>query len=186
MTMRIFFEESRRCAGHSVGGGPLGGVLPGDRAVGIRGGAGSRSRLRLRGRREGTARAPKIGQEGPDRRYRYRCTFLKSKPSFDLKKRSINFSSSDPPKNLPMESELGVEVSVSPELLPSPYQKLRSGEYEDKKDGKQQSSMCKITVVLTAFVTLKDIQIVIDAPKPFVVTNDHVWVDNLCEKTIKS
>lgn len=78
------------------------------------------------------------------------------------------------------QAELLINVTVSPELLPSPYSQLMK-EGGDEKETKQ-STMCKISIELTSYTTLHDIQVVVDVDKPLAVTNDSVNLANLCKE----
>ncbi|KAJ8675661.1 hypothetical protein QAD02_011447 [Eretmocerus hayati] len=89
--------------------------------------------------------------------------------------------------NAMLESELTINAMVSPELFPSPHSAFLGDDIgEDNKDsiGNRQCSMCKISVELTSYATLQDIQLYIDAPKPLVATKNLVYLSNLCDRYV--
>lgn len=93
--------------------------------------------------------------------------------------------------NAMLESELSINATVSPELLPSPYMSMRdngnvNSSNEDKEANNKQSSMCRIDIELTSYTTLHDVQVFLQADKPLVITKDDLFLANLCKDIIMS
>lgn len=76
-----------------------------------------------------------------------------------------------------MDAELIISVTVSPDLEPRP--RAHQDDTKDESDGR--NLMCKITIELSSYTPLRDVQVCVDAPRPFVAAKDHHVISNLCK-----
>lgn len=77
-----------------------------------------------------------------------------------------------------MDAELIISVTVSPDL-----EACSRGNREDSKDDTESRNlMCRITVELSTYTTLHDVQVCVDVSKPFVAEKDCHVISNLCKR----
>jgi len=60
-------------------------------------------------------------------------------------------------------------VNVSADLEPCP----RRNQDDSKDDSEDRNLMCRITIELSTYMTLRDVQVCISVSKPFVAEKDH-------------
>lgn len=76
-----------------------------------------------------------------------------------------------------MDAELIIAISVSPDL--EPYSRARQDESKDDSDGR--NLMCRITIELSSYTTLRNVQVCVTVSKPFTADKDHHVILNLCK-----
>jgi len=76
-----------------------------------------------------------------------------------------------------MDAELIISVTVSADLEPCPR-----GNQDDSKDDSDRNLMCRITIELSTYMTLRDVQVCVDVSKPFVADKDRHVITNLCKQ----
>ncbi|XP_070154713.1 protein PTHB1-like [Polyergus mexicanus] len=82
--------------------------------------------------------------------------------------------------NITMDAELIISVTVSPDLEP-----CSRGNREDSKDETESRNlMCRITIELSTYTTLRDVQVCVDVTKPFIAEKDRHVITNLCDRHI--
>ncbi|XP_025073837.1 protein PTHB1 [Pogonomyrmex barbatus] len=79
-----------------------------------------------------------------------------------------------------MDAELIISVTVSPDLEPC----TRGNQDDSKDDTEGRSLMCRITIELSTYTTLRDVQVCVDVSKPFVAEKDCHVITNLCDRHI--
>lgn len=77
-----------------------------------------------------------------------------------------------------MDAELIISVTVSTDLEPCP----RGNQDDSKDDSEGRNLMCRITIELSTYTTLRDVQVCVDVSKPFVVEKDRHVITNLCKQ----
>ncbi|XP_012526471.2 protein PTHB1 [Monomorium pharaonis] len=79
-----------------------------------------------------------------------------------------------------MDAELIITVTVSADLEPSP----RGNQDDSKDDSEGRNLMCRITIELSTYTTLHDVQVCVDVSKPFVSEKNCHVINNLCDRQI--
>jgi len=77
-----------------------------------------------------------------------------------------------------MDAELIISVAVSADLEPGP----RGNQDDSKDDTEGRNLMCRITIELSTYMTLRDVQVCVDVTKPFVADKDRHVITNLCKQ----
>lgn len=77
-----------------------------------------------------------------------------------------------------MDAELIISVTTSADLEPSP----RRNQDDSKDDSESRNLMCRITIELSTYTTLRDVQVCVDVSKPFVAEKDCYVITNLCKQ----
>lgn len=75
-----------------------------------------------------------------------------------------------------MDAEL--IISVISDLEPCP----RGNQDDSKDDSESRNLMCRITIELSTYTTLRDVQVCVDVWKPFVAEKDLHVITNLCKQ----
>lgn len=75
------------------------------------------------------------------------------------------------------EAELILSVTVSPDLEP----RSRADQDGPKDDPDGRNLVCRIVVELSSYTPLRDVQVCVDVPKPFVADKDCYTLPNLCK-----
>ncbi|XP_011260639.1 protein PTHB1 [Camponotus floridanus] len=79
-----------------------------------------------------------------------------------------------------MDAELIISVTVSLDL-----EACTRGNREDSKDDTESRNlMCRITIELSTYTTLHDVQVCVDVSKPFIAEKDCHVISNLCDRHI--
>ncbi|XP_039302648.1 protein PTHB1 isoform X2 [Solenopsis invicta] len=79
-----------------------------------------------------------------------------------------------------MDAELIISVTVSGDLEPCP----RGNQDDSKNDSEGRNLMCRVTIELSTYTTLRDVQVCVDVSKPFVAEKDNYVITNLCDRHI--
>ncbi|XP_026823747.1 protein PTHB1 [Ooceraea biroi] len=82
--------------------------------------------------------------------------------------------------NVTLDAELIISVTVSPDLEPYP----RANQSDSKDDSESRNLMCRITIELSSYTTLRDVQVCVNVTKPFVAEKDYHIISNLCDRQI--
>ncbi|XP_050465963.1 protein PTHB1 [Cataglyphis hispanica] len=82
--------------------------------------------------------------------------------------------------NVTMDAELIISVTVSPDLEPC----SRGNREDSKDDTESRNLMCRITIELSTYTTLRDVQVCVDVSKPFVAEKNCHVITNLCDRHI--
>lgn len=77
-----------------------------------------------------------------------------------------------------MDAELIISVNVSADLEACP----RGIQDDSKDDSEGRNFMCRITIELSTYTTLRDVQVCVDVSKPFVADKDRHVITNLCKQ----
>ncbi|XP_067211653.1 protein PTHB1 isoform X2 [Linepithema humile] len=91
-----------------------------------------------------------------------------------------NKASGNQLNNVTMDAELIMSVTVSPDLEPCP----RGNQDDSRDDSEGRNLMCGITVELSTYTTLRDVQVCVDVSKPFVAEKDCHVISNLCDRYV--
>ncbi|KAL6448315.1 hypothetical protein ACFW04_000339 [Cataglyphis niger] len=82
--------------------------------------------------------------------------------------------------NVTIDAELIISVTVSPDLEPC----SRGNREDSKDDAESRNLMCRITIELSTYTTLRDVQVCVDVSKPFVAEKNCHVITNLCDRHI--
>lgn len=83
-----------------------------------------------------------------------------------------------------VDAELIVSVNVSPELQPRFKRSTVGTDSEEKEEAEiGQLSSCKLTIELSSYATLSDIQVCVDVCRPLMASKDFYVLSNLCERS---
>ncbi|XP_018362965.1 PREDICTED: protein PTHB1 [Trachymyrmex cornetzi] len=91
-----------------------------------------------------------------------------------------NKTSGNQLSDLTMDAELIISVTVSADLEPCP----RGNQDDSKDDSEGRNLMCRITIELSTYMTLRDVQVCVDVSKPFVADKDRHVITNLCDRHV--
>ncbi|KAL7289854.1 hypothetical protein TKK_0016252 [Trichogramma kaykai] len=84
-----------------------------------------------------------------------------------------------------LEAELAIQVYVSPELLPmqaSPSRFSSSLDDNNEENKARQSSMCKISLELASYTSLRDVQVILEVEEPLKLSDDFLHYPTLRDK----
>ncbi|XP_046143779.1 protein PTHB1 [Osmia bicornis bicornis] len=99
-----------------------------------------------------------------------------------LSKRSKE-SGHDRSSDASVDAELIVSVNVSPELQPRFKRSTVSSDSEEKEEAEiGQLSSCRLSIELSSYATLSDIQVCVDVCRPLFASKDFYVLSNLCER----
>ncbi|EGI70320.1 Protein PTHB1 [Acromyrmex echinatior] len=91
-----------------------------------------------------------------------------------------NKASGNQLSDVTMDAELIISVTVSADLEPCP----RGNQDDSKDDSEGRNLMCRITIELSTYMTLRDVQVYVDVSKPFVADKDRHVITNLCDRHV--
>ncbi|XP_018053498.1 PREDICTED: protein PTHB1 [Atta colombica] len=91
-----------------------------------------------------------------------------------------NKASGNQLSDVTMDAELIISVTVSADLEPCP----RGNQDDSKDDSEDRNLMCRITIELSTYMTLRDVQVCVDVSKPFVADKDRHVITNLCDRHV--
>ncbi|KAG5343571.1 PTHB1 protein, partial [Acromyrmex charruanus] len=91
-----------------------------------------------------------------------------------------NKASGNQLSDVTMDAELIMSVTVSADLEPCP----RGNQDDSKDDSEGRNLMCRITIELSTYMTLRDVQVYVDVSKPFVADKDRHVITNLCDRHV--
>ncbi|XP_018340743.1 PREDICTED: protein PTHB1 [Trachymyrmex septentrionalis] len=91
-----------------------------------------------------------------------------------------NKASGNQLSDVTMDAELIISVAVSADLEPGP----RGNQDDSKDDTEGRNLMCRITIELSTYMTLRDVQVCVDVTKPFVADKDRHVITNLCDRHV--
>ncbi|XP_011685214.1 PREDICTED: protein PTHB1 [Wasmannia auropunctata] len=89
-----------------------------------------------------------------------------------------NKASGNQLNDVTMDAELIISATVSADLEPCP----RGNQDDPKDDSEGRNLMCRITIELSTYTTLRDVQVCVDVSKPFVAEKNHHVITNLCKQ----
>ncbi|KAG7198808.1 hypothetical protein KM043_001782 [Ampulex compressa] len=76
------------------------------------------------------------------------------------------------------DAEVVLAINVSPDLAPCTY--AATDNSEDELEGRR--SMCRVTIELSSYTALRNVQISIDLAEPLISTKTHDALPNLCDR----
>ncbi|XP_071628564.1 protein PTHB1-like [Temnothorax longispinosus] len=91
-----------------------------------------------------------------------------------------NKASGNQLSDVTMDAELIISVTVSADLEPCP----RGNQDDSKDDSEGRNLMCRITIELSTYTTLRNVQVCVDVSKPFVAEKDCHIITNLCDRHV--
>lgn len=77
-------------------------------------------------------------------------------------------------RNTAVESELLVVINVAKDLEACPVT-------ETSEDNEGRNTMCRVSIDLSSYTPLHDVEVNVQSAKPLVVSNDYYVFPNLCE-----